>query len=270
MRTIGQSRPSPAALDSSKNSSPPAVLIEAAGKRYGPIEAVRPLSLRVEQGEAVALLGPSGSGKTTLLAMIAGELAPSEGTVRLRGKDLARLRPGRELAEEVGMVHQQFDLVPNLSALHNVLAGRLGRWSLAQAIVSLVWPRERHLGVAALDQVGVVDRARVRAGFLSGGEQQRVAVARVLVQDPAVIVADEPVASLDPARAEEVLRILADVARGAGKTLVAAVHSPALARAHFRRLIGLRNGAVSFDAPADRVSEAQLNDLYALEGLRGE
>ena len=270
MKTTGPSRPSPAALDSSRNSSPPAILIEAAGKRYDGVEAVRPLSLCVEQGEAVALLGPSGSGKTTLLAMIAGEIAPSEGTVCLRGRDLARLRPGRELAEEVGMVHQQFDLVPNLSALHNVLAGRLGRWSLAESIVSLVWPRERHLGVAALDRVGIADRARVRAGFLSGGEQQRVAVARVLVQDPAVIVADEPVASLDPARAEEVLRILAGAAKSAGKTLVTAVHSPALARAHFRRLIGLRNGAVCFDAPADRVSEAQLDDLYALEGLRGE
>ena len=271
MRTTGPSRPSPAASDSSKNSSPPAaILIEGAGKRYDGVEAVHPLSLCVEQGEAVALLGPSGSGKTTLLAMIAGEIAPSEGTVHLRGKDLARLRPGRELAEEVGMVHQQFDLVPNLSALHNVLAGRLGSWSLAQSIVSLVWPRERHLGMAALDRVGIADRARVRAGFLSGGEQQRVAVARVLVQDPAVIIADEPVASLDPARAEEVLRILADVARSAGKTLVAAVHSPALARAHFRRLVGLRNGAVSFDAPAEHVSDAQLNDLYDLEGLRGE
>ncbi len=270
MKTTGPSRPSPAALDSSKNSSPPAILIEAAAKRYDGVEAVRPLSLCVEQGEAVALLGPSGSGKTTLLAMIAGEIAPSEGAVHLRGKDLARLRPGRELAEEVGMVHQQFDLVPNLSALHNVLAGRLGRWSLAESIVSLVWPRERHLGIAALDRVGIADRARVRAGFLSGGEQQRVAVARVLVQDPAVIVADEPVASLDPARAEEVLRILAGAAKSTGKTLVTAVHSPALARAHFRRLIGLRNGAVCFDAPADRVSDAQLDDLYALEGLRGE
>ncbi len=270
MRTTGQSRPSPAASDSSRNSSPPAILIEGAGKRYDGVEAVHPLSLCVEQGEAVALLGPSGSGKTTLLAMIAGEIAPSEGTVQLRGKDLARLRPGRELAEEVGMVHQQFDLVPNLSALHNVLAGRLGSWSLAQSIVSLVWPRERHLGMAALDRVGIADRARVRAGFLSGGEQQRVAVARVLVQDPAVIVADEPVASLDPARAEEVLRILADIARSAGKTLITAVHSPTLARAHFRRLIGLRNGAICFDAPAESVTAEQLDHLYDLEGLRGE
>ena len=257
-------------LDSSRSSSPPAVLIQDVGKRYGAVEAVRPISLRVEAGEAVALLGPSGSGKTTLLSMIAGELPPTGGYIRLRGKDLSRLRPGRELSEEVGMIHQQFDLVPNLSALQNVLAGRLGHWSLAKAVLSLIWPQERHLGIAALKQVGVAERARMRAGFLSGGEQQRVAIARVLVQDPAIVVADEPVSSLDPARAEEVVRILVGAAGGAGKTFVAAIHSVDLARAHFGRLIGLRNGSMLFDAAASDVTDAQLADLYSLEGLRDE
>ena len=270
MKTISPSKSSPATWDSSKSSNPPAIQAEKVGKTYGSLVAVQPLSLSIAAGERVALLGPSGSGKTTLLAMIAGELEPSEGSIHLHGRDLARLRPGRELCEKVGMIHQQYDLVPNLSALQNVLAGRLGQWSLLKSMASLVWPRERQMGMAALDRVGVAERARVRAGFLSGGEQQRVAVARLLVQNPAIIVADEPVSSLDPARAEEVMGILAESAQEAGKTLVATVHSISVARAYFDRLIGLRNGARQFDLPAERVTDAQLDALYTLEGLRDE
>ena len=270
MKITRRLRSSPATSVSSQNSKPPAILVSHVTKTYGDVVAVQPLSFGIEAGERVALLGPSGSGKTTLLAMIAGELEPTKGSIALRGKDLATLRPGRELCAEVGMIHQQYDLVPNLSALQNVLAGRLGQWSLLKSMVSLVWPRERQVGLDALERVGVVERARVRAAFLSGGEQQRVAVARLLVQDPAVIVADEPVSSLDPARAEEVMGILAESVLEAGKTLVATVHSESLARAYFDRLIGLRNGEAQFDEPADRVTDGQLDTLYALEGLRHE
>lgn len=270
MKTTCPSKISPAISASSPNSSQPAILIDGAAKTYGDVEAVRPLSVTIQSGETVALLGPSGSGKTTLLSMIAGELEPTEGSIHLRGKDLAALHPGRELSREVGMIHQQYDLVPNLSSLQNVLAGRLGDWGLLKSVVSLVWPRDRQAGMTALERVGVSDRARVRAGFLSGGEQQRVAVARLLVQDPAIIVADEPVSSLDPARAEEVMGILTESARLAGKTLVATVHSTTVARTYFGRLIGLRNGETEFDLPSHLVTDDQLNALYALEGLRDE
>lgn len=263
---MSQSRPSLGTSSLSRSSSPPAVLVEGVSKRYGDLVALKSISLRIDAGETVALLGPSGSGKTTLLLIIAGEMPPTEGAIRLQGKELARLRPGRELSEEVGMVHQQFDLVPNLSALHNVLAGRLGRWSLVKTLVSLIWPQERQLGISALEKVGAAQKARFRAGFLSGGEQQRVAVARVLVQDPKTIVADEPVSSLDPARAEEVVSILVGTAREEGKTLVASIHSTQLAQRHFDRLVGLRGGEVQFDSPSDLVSEEQLAGLYALAG----
>ena len=270
MKTTSPSSKSVATSASSPNSDHPAVVIDGVGKSYGDVQAVHPLSLTIAQGETVALLGPSGSGKTTLLSMIAGELQPSEGSIHLDGKDLAHLHPGPDLCREVGMIHQQYDLVPNLSALQNVLAGRLGHWSLFKSVISLLWPQDRQAGMSALESVGVKDRARVRAGFLSGGEQQRVAVARLLVQDPAIIIADEPVSSLDPARADEVMGILTNSARQAGKTLVATVHSTDVARTYFARLIGLRNGECAFDLPSQRVTDDQLDALYALEGLRDE
>ena len=268
MRTTQASNPQPAPSTSSSSSA--AVVLEAVRKAYPAVEALRPVSLSVRQGETVALLGPSGSGKTTLLSLMAGEIEPTSGLVRLNGFDLARTRPGCELARQVGMVHQQFDLVPNLSALQNVLAGRLGQWGLARSLLSLVWPRDRQAALAALERVGVVERARQRAGRLSGGEQQRVAIARLFLQDPLVILADEPVASLDPARATEILENLVESARSAGKTLIASMHAVDLARTHFARLIGLRNGAIQFDLPAKRVTDPMLTKLYALRGLRAE
>ena len=270
MRNIKPSSPSLEAWASSSRNGHPAITLDGAGKRYEAVEALRPVRLEIHRGETVAILGPSGSGKTTLLSLIAAELIPSAGTVHLNGSALASLRPGRELARQVGMIHQQFDLVPNLSALQNVLAGRLGQWSLARSLFSLVWPQERAVGLAALERVGVLERANVRAGRLSGGEQQRVAIARLLVQNPEIVLADEPVSSLDPARADEVLNILIETAQEADRTLVASIHSVHLARDRFSRLVGLRNGAVRFDRPSDQVTDEMIASLYDLGGLRAE
>ncbi|MCH7738587.1 MAG: ATP-binding cassette domain-containing protein [Chloroflexi bacterium] len=246
------------------------MLLRGVEKRFGDVVAVGSISLTVRQGETVALLGPSGAGKSTMLRLMAGEIEPTSGVIELSGRELANLAPGRELASLVGMIHQQFDLVPNLSALQNVLAGRLGEWGFFRSLVSLAAPLEREVAMAALRRLGVEDRAGLRAGRLSGGEQQRVAIARVLVQGPALILADEPVASLDPARAEEVLDLLVGLAERDGRTLVASMHSVVMARQRFGRLIGLRNGELSFDLPAQEVTDGMLESLYALEGLRAE
>ena len=254
----------------SRTSLTAAVCLQDVSKRYGAFQALAPLSLTIEPGEMIALLGPSGSGKTTLLLLISGQLEASAGRIVLQGKDLASMHPGKELARLVGMVHQQFDLVPNLSALHNVLAGRLSDWDVFTSLVSLLWPHDRVLGMTALARVGVEDRASLRAGQLSGGEKQRVAIARLLVQDPAVVLADEPVASLDPARAEEIIRLLVEVVQQANKTLVASMHSLDLARKYCSRLIGLRNGVVQFDLPSSAVTAEALESLYSLEGLGDE
>ena len=249
----------------SSNASPLAVDLDGVRKRYGGLAAVDGVSLAVAQGQTVALVGPSGAGKTTLLRLMAGSLAPDDGVVRLHGRDIGALTPGRELAGLVGIVAQQYDLVPNLSALQNVLAGHLGSWSLWRSLLSLVAPRDKPLAMRALERVGVADQAYQRAGLLSGGEQQRVAIARVLVQDPAVVLADEPVASLDPARAADVLQLLTGIARENGKTLMASMHAVELAMGHFDRLVGVRDGTVRFDAAPSAVTEAMLANLYALD-----
>ena len=246
------------------------MLLDGTSKRFEQTTVLAPLTLAVAQGERVAVVGPSGAGKTTMLRLIAGASAPSTGTVQLLGRDVASLRPGRELARLVGMIAQQFDLVPNLSVLQNTLAGRLGDWSFRKSLLSLVWPQEQRLAFDALDRVGVRSLAHQRAGQLSGGEQQRVAIARVLVQHPSIVLADEPVASLDPARAREVVRLLTAVTEEQEETLIASIHSIDLACEFFDRIVGLRNGLLQFDMPARDVSSRLLDDLYAIEGLRSE
>lgn len=252
------------------NAIPCSVLVTAAGKLYGQKEAIAPLSLSIESGERVAFLGPSGGGKTTLLLLLSGQLEPSFGTICLCDHDLSKMPAGNRISKLVGMIHQQFDLVPNLSALQNTLAGKLGEWSLLKSLISLMWPMDKTIGMSALSRVGVQEIAYQRARSLSGGEQQRVAIARLLVQDPQVILADEPVSSLDPTRADEVIKLLVGIADEAGKTLIASMHSVALAREYFSRLIGIRNGTVTFDQPSQKVTEDMLHDLYTLEGLRAE
>ncbi len=166
---------------------------------------------------------------------------------------------------QVGTIHQQFHLVDNLRVIHNVNAGHLGRWSLARALVSLLWPLETRKALAALEQVGIGETLYARTGQLSGGQQQRVALARVLVQNPRAILADEPVSSLDPERSREIMDLLRDLSRETGMTLVTSIHAVAFARSHFGRVIGLRAGRILFDRPAAEVTPAMIDALYRIE-----
>ena len=242
-------------------------LVTAAGisKSYSQVPALSPVSFSVLPGERVALAGPSGSGKTTLLYLLAGILQPDTGTVAIGGKELALVKPGRELSRLVGIVHQQYDLVPQLPVLHNVLAGRLGQWGLLRSAASLVWPQDRRLAESALERMGIGDKAWERTSHLSGGEQQRAAIARLMVQSPRVVLADEPVASLDPALAGEILRLLTGLTEDGGRALVVSMHSPELIRRFCTRVIGLRAGNLAFDLPAEAVTGPTLDDLYHLE-----
>ncbi len=241
-----------------------AVVLSAATVAYGVRTALGPLSLTVPRGQAVALVGPSGAGKTSLLRLLAGQLSPAAGQVRVDGHDLARLRGRRELPGLVGLLPQQLDLVPQLSVKHNVQAGALGRWGVLRSLGALVLPLEHPPARTAIERVGLSERFTDRVADLSRGEQQRVALARLLVQDPALVLADEPVASLDPARAEQLLDLLATAAREDGRTLVTSLHGPALALRSMDRVVGLRDGQVVFDLPPHRVTPAMLTELYRL------
>ncbi len=252
------------------NGQAPMFVLEDVSKSYPGGTALAPITLKIETGARVAVLGPSGGGKTTLLHLMGGVIQPSRGSVLVDGRPMLSLNPGRELAGLVGVIHQQFDLVPHLAVVHNVLAGRLGQWSTLRSLFSLISPRERDLASEALEKVGIAHKLYERTSRLSGGEQQRVAVARLLVQTPRAILADEPVASLDPARAEALVHLLADIAEESGKTLVASIHSVDLARSYFSRVIGLRNGELQFDLPVGEVTDVMLGRLYDIEGLKDE
>ncbi len=244
----------------------PAYELEGVGKTFGRGDvALARVSLVVAAGEHVAFVGPSGAGKTTLFRILNLTLRPSTGRLRVGGRDVAGLggRELRALRRQIGTVYQQHNLVGRLRVVHNVLAGHLGRWSTPKALLSLLWPQEVETAAAALARVGIPDKLYARTDTLSGGQQQRVAIARVLVQDPAVILADEPVASVDPSLAAGLVRLLTDLSRERGKTLLMNLHSVDLARQFFPRLVGIRDGTVALDLPTTQVTPERLDALYA-------
>ena len=237
------------------------------GVRFGDHMALEDVDVAIGPGERVALVGPSGAGKTTFLRLADRSVTPTSGTVATFGAE--RVPTGaadaRAARRRVGTVHQHLHLVGPLRVVHNVNAGHLGRWTRRRALWSLVRPREVDVARAALDRLGIADKLGERTDRLSGGEQQRVALARLLVQDPELVLADEPVASLDPARAEEVMDLLCDVVAGRTRTLVVSLHDFDLARRRCDRLIGLRAGRVVFDAPAADVTDAMGHALYRID-----
>jgi phosphonate transport system ATP-binding protein len=238
------------------------------GKTFGSFQALSDIDLQVAEGEQVALVGPSGAGKSTLIGLLNGTLSPSAGELSVLGHDLSQLRPHarRAVQRQIGTIYQQFYLTDNLRVIHNVNAGQLGRWSLLKALVSLVWPSDVKTAARALEQVGIPEKLYERTGRLSGGQQQRVAMARVLVQDPQVILADESISSLDPERSREIMNLLRELSRQTGKTLVTSVHAFQFAQSHFDRVVGLRDGRILFDSPANQVTPGMAESLYRIDG----
>lgn len=235
-------------------------------KQYGDLSALQDVSLQILAGERVALVGPSGAGKSTLISLLNGTQQPDSGSVELLGRNVTQLNSKqlRAIQRRIGTVYQQFHLVDNLAVIHNVNAGHLGRWSLGQAVWSLIRPLNAPTAHQALEKVGIPEKLYERTGQLSGGQQQRVALARVLVQNPDAILADEPIASLDPERAREIMDLLGQLVEEMGKTLVVSVHAIEYAYSHCSRIVGLRNGRVLFDAPTGQVSPEMVKALYKI------
>jgi phosphonate transport system ATP-binding protein len=242
--------------------------LESVSKSFGARRALEGVSLSVRKGEMVALIGPSGSGKSTLLRSISG-LVPVEGrieafgeTVQQGGKVTDAVRKARI---RIGFIFQQFNLVDRLTLFTNAALGSLGRIGFWRGLFGR-WPAETKSAVMqALARVGVAEYAGQRAGTLSGGQQQRGAIARALVQKAKIILADEPVASLDPVAARKVMEILRDLNRTDGLTLVVTLHQVDYALRYCERIVALKAGKIAYDGPASGLDRARLIDIYGPE-----
>jgi phosphonate transport system ATP-binding protein len=257
-----------AASDPPPTDPGPVLGVRHVSKTFGARRALDDVSLEVAAGEMVALIGPSGSGKSTLLRSITGltTLDAGEGEIDVFGRrtqahgkvavDARRARAG------VGFIFQQFNLVGRLSLYTNVALGSLGRIGFWRGLFGLWPPETRALAMQALGRVGAAEAAGQRANTLSGGQQQRGAIARALVQQARIILADEPVASLDPVSARRVMDILRDLNRDDGLTVLVTLHQVDYAMRYCSRVVALREGRVAYDGPTPGLTRERLVDIY--------
>lgn len=249
-----------------------ALVLRHASKTYGSVRALHDVSFSVGPGEFVALLGPSGAGKSTVFRCLT-RLAPVDsGEIFVHGRTLERLSGSelRDARRRIGLIFQQHNLIGRLSALDNVLTGRLAGVPTWRVLSGRFPVGDRQAALSSLDRVGLLDKAYVRADALSGGQQQRVAIARVLAQEGRVILADEPVASLDPESARHVLATLRNVARDQGIAVLCSLHQVELAREFADRLIGLKGGRIVFDGASADIDPATEQALYVQDGLSAQ
>ena len=236
---------------------------------------LRGVSVKIEQGEFIGIIGLSGSGKSTLLRCINRLIEASSGEIRIprslmggqdngAAADILKLnrRELRYLRRKVGMVFQQFNIVKRLSVIENVLSGGLGYQPGWRSALRIFSREEKRRALANLKRVGLLSHAYKRADALSGGEQQRVAIARTLMQAPAIVLADEPVSSLDPKLSRVVLDILKRVCREDGITALVSLHTLELTHEYADRVIGLKHGQLFFDGPVAELTEAVIDSVY--------
>ena len=230
----------------------------------GGVQALRNVDLRVDDGEFVVVVGLSGAGKSTLLRALNGLVPATSGSITIDGTEVvgAGAAELRVIRSRIGMIFQTFNLVHRTSVLNNVLMGRLSAVPAWRSTLGL-WPSaEREAALQALERVGIVEKAYVRASNLSGGQQQRVGIARALAQEPAVMLADEPVAALDPVPRRQVMGDLQRINREMGITTLVNLHFLDLAREFGSRLVGLRDGEVVFDGDISDVTDVTFQEIY--------
>jgi len=229
----------------------------------GGLVALKDVDLVIEEGELVVIVGLSGAGKSTLLRSING-LVPVTGSVTVDGDEVVEASDQeiREIRSTIGMIFQTFNLVNRSSVLNNVLMGRLSKVPRWRSMLGL-WPAEdKEIAMQSLERVGIVEKAYVRASDLSGGQQQRVGIARALAQEPKVLLADEPVASLDPVTSHVVMRDLQRINKDLGITTIINLHFLDLARQYGERLVGLRDGEVVYDGNINDVDDDVFRGIY--------
>lgn len=250
------------------------ITVERLSKTFGHCTVLQDVGFEIGAGEMVALIGPSGSGKSTLLRHLVGLTTANRhagSCVSVMGRDVqrgGRMRRGTRAQRcRTGYIFQQFNLVGRLSVLTNVLVGRLGCMPRARALLGRFNAEERAMALRALARVGLAELAEQRANTLSGGQMQRVAIARVLMQDADVILADEPIASLDPRSAREVMDILKRINAEDGRTVLVSLHQVDYAHRYCPRAIALKQGRLYYDGPTLELTDARLQALYDNAGL---
>jgi phosphonate transport system ATP-binding protein len=239
----------------------PAISVNNVTKRYEDVVALDDVSFEIPEGQFVVILGPSGAGKSTLLRILNGLTPPTEGEVFIGDERIGSAR------SEVGMVFQMHYLIENLSAYRNALTGALSRAGLLRSLMTWYDTEDKRTALEALDTVGLLDFAEQRAGSMSGGQKQRVGIARALVQNPDLLLADEPVSSLDPKAARDVMSYMKEAAGERGLTTLASLHQVNIAREFGERFIGVRDGSVVFDGSREDLTMEVVDEIYYGESM---
>lgn len=233
------------------------------------VHALRGVDLAIASGERVAIIGPSGAGKSSLLSLLASAQAPSSGQVQALDNNPWQLsaRARQRLRSRIGLIHQAPPLPPRQRVVTAVLAGKLGQWGLGRSLLNLLHPVDIPGAREMLARLDLTDKLFAQCQQLSGGQLQRVGIARALYQDPELLLADEPVSAMDPVLADHTLSVLCRHAEARGVTLIASLHAVDLALSHFPRIVGVRDGRIAFDRSAAEVDQPLLDALYANEQL---
>ena len=238
-------------------------------RQFGETTAVDNVTLDIAAGEFVGVIGRSGAGKSTMLRLLNRLIDPTSGSISFDGVEITSLKGKalREWRRDCAMIFQQFNLVDRLDVLNNVLIGRLAEHGFLSSMAMRFTDAERAMAIEALDRFDLVPQALQRAGTLSGGQQQRVAIAKALVQQPKIRLADEPIASLDPANATRVMDGLKQINEQDGLTVLVNLHTLDTARAYCGRIIAMRAGRVMFDGTPAQLTDDVVRDIYGIEGL---
>jgi phosphonate transport system ATP-binding protein len=233
-------------------------------------QALKNVSFEVADGEFLVIIGLSGSGKSTLLRCINRLIEPTSGKVFFDDVEVTAARGAeiRKIRRQIGMVFQQFNLVKRSTVMTNVLSGRLGYADTLSSLVGLWSNEDKARAIASLEQVGLAEKAHVRADSLSGGQQQRVGIARALMQEPRVILADEPVASLDPVLAHTILKYLEQLNKERNITVLCSLHFLDLVHRYATRVIALKDGELVFEGVPQQIDDAQFKAIYGQEAER--
>ena len=241
------------------------IKLEHVSKVYGNgTKGLDDVSLEIQNGEFVAIIGLSGAGKSTLIRTINKMIDITDGSLTVDGVDVSTLKGKslRKFRRKIGMVFQSFNLVTKVSVINNVLTARAADMSFLRIFLGLYKKTDKVKALEALDKVGILDKAYIRADQLSGGQQLSVALARTLAQDPEIILADEPVAGLDPVMAETVMDDFKRINKEMGITVLINIHHVDLALQYADRIIGIKAGKIVYDGPSSAITEDTLHTIY--------